>query len=442
MDQVDMDPSLLSNGAAEDDTGIDLVGDDYQAIGGEDTTVNEEPEDIEQLDEVEEEELEAAPAPAKQGRKRKSVEQAHSPEAATAEVKRGRGRPPKKDVAAEPPQNVEERPAKRPRVSIGKGRGRAKKAEAIVDEDEPVRVSPRAAKRSRVSTDSVAATSKAATKAAPAERDPNVRSIDPKKSKTTTAKPSSPTVVKRPLARPKNNGLYILRRETPDDGAGFLRTRSGRNSYKPISYWAGERAIYEEESVRGAKSNFVVQSTKGIIRAEAVVEERRSNKGRGRRKNNSTGKSKRAKDNSEVEQSDSEDIEPWESEPGHIYGDIREWDPNDPAGVQTDERNAEIAISAAAIVTRDIPNSTFRFAKTLTEPFFGSGMVDLPPGGIKKPKNSRKMQMAFFVFTGRVTVMVNDTQFSIGKGGMWQVPRGMWSCCLPPFAGPDGDEMR
>jgi centromere protein C len=52
-------------------------------------------------------------------------------------------------------------------------------------------------------------------------------------------------------------------------------------------------------------------------------------------------------------------------------------------------------------------------------------MVDLPPGAVKKPKNSRKMQMVFFVFYGRVEVTVNDTTFRIGKGGMWQVPRGM-----------------
>lgn len=51
-------------------------------------------------------------------------------------------------------------------------------------------------------------------------------------------------------------------------------------------------------------------------------------------------------------------------------------------------------------------------------------MVDLPPRGIKRLKNSRKMQMVFFVFYGRVMVKVGDTNFSIGKGGMWQVPRG------------------
>lgn len=76
---------------------------------------------------------------------------------------------------------------------------------------------------------------------------------------------------------------------------------------------------------------------------------------------------------------------------------------------------------------RDISGAEFRFAKTLTLPFFGSGMVDLPPGGTKRIKNSRKMQMVFFVFYGRVTVELGTPlqTFSIGRGGMWQVPRGM-----------------
>ena len=88
--------------------------------------------------------------------------------------------------------------------------------------------------------------------------------------------------------------------------------------------------------------------------------------------------------------------------------------------------NTDIAYAAEAIEMRNISGAEFKFAKTLTLPFFGSGMVDLPPGGAKRVKNSRKMQMVFFVFYGRVTVDVGTptTSFSIGKGGMWQVPRG------------------
>ena len=51
-------------------------------------------------------------------------------------------------------------------------------------------------------------------------------------------------------------------------------------------------------------------------------------------------------------------------------------------------------------------------------------MVDLPPGGVKRMKNSRKNHMVFWVFRGRVRVEVAGTAFSIGRGGMWQVPRG------------------
>ena len=87
---------------------------------------------------------------------------------------------------------------------------------------------------------------------------------------------------------------------------------------------------------------------------------------------------------------------------------------------------ADIAYSFEAIDMRDIAGADFKFAKTLTLDFFGAGMVDLPPGCVKRMKNSRRMQMVFFVFYGRVTVNVGTppTKFSIGKGGQWQVPRG------------------
>lgn len=60
----------------------------------------------------------------------------------------------------------------------------------------------------------------------------------------------------------------------------------------------------------------------------------------------------------------------------------------------------------------------------MTLPFFGSGMVEIPPNGFKRVKNSRKMQMVFFVHEGKVTVDIEDVQFGMTKGGVWQVPRG------------------
>lgn len=51
-------------------------------------------------------------------------------------------------------------------------------------------------------------------------------------------------------------------------------------------------------------------------------------------------------------------------------------------------------------------------------------MVEIPPDGYKRMKNSRKMQMVFFVHEGKVTVDIEDVQFGMTKGGVWQVPRG------------------
>lgn len=60
-------------------------------------------------------------------------------------------------------------------------------------------------------------------------------------------------------------------------------------------------------------------------------------------------------------------------------------------------------------------------------PFFGAGVIELPPGGYKGTKNSRRFQFLFFVHYGKVAVDVGGTRFVITKGGMWQVPRGIFS---------------
>src|SRR5207237_10917552 len=125
-------------------------------------------------------------------------------------------------------------------------------------------------------------------------------------------------------------------------------------------------------------------------------------------------------------QNDDEDIpvEPWESNPGTIAGDVVCWDPEhefNPTQAEYVE-DKQLAISAAAVTTQEA--ETFRYANTLTEGFFGAGVVDLPPGGEKRRKNSQKNFLTFFVHMGRVLATVNETSFHISKGGMWFVPRG------------------
>lgn len=216
---------------------------------------------------------------------------------------------------------------------------------------------------------------------------------------------SSPVQIQRGPPRPRQNGLFILRRETPAlSSFPAARVGLGRPGIKPSAYWRNE----DEEG----DTIFEPAAPQPASRREEP-----SSPPNGARKS-----SKR-----EIEEQVEEELdlaEPWETEPGCINGLIKEWNASDKSGDTVMERDDEIALSGPAIITRPIPGSEVQFAKTLTLPFFGSGMVDLPPGAIKKPKNSRKMQMVFFVHKGNVKVTVNGNEFRISVGGMWQVPRG------------------
>lgn len=114
--------------------------------------------------------------------------------------------------------------------------------------------------------------------------------------------------------------------------------------------------------------------------------------------------------------------------------------------------STDIAFASSAVITRDVAGAAFQYAKIQTLPFFGSGIVELPPEGFKRTKNSRKMHMAFFVHEGKVLVTVGPpatdsdkqqqpetNEFAISKGGVWIVPRGMFFVFLfplPPFPTP------
>lgn len=222
------------------------------------------------------------------------------------------------------------------------------------------------------------------------------------------------------------------RHETPaggDDEA--LYTRSGRMSYRPLASWKGERIDFKPmETADGA----FVQSIHEIVRMEDVTPQKKrvinraGDAPRRRRR-------RRAATIFEEHDADAEDdIEDWEAGKGVISGSVRVWDPEVEAGLEDERRDQELAFAAAKIEARDNVEGSFQFAKTLTMPFFGSGIVELQPGGVKRQKNSRRMQMMFFVHFGKVTVDVCGTTFKISKGGVWQVPRGEFIQILGSFS--------
>jgi centromere protein C len=180
-----------------------------------------------------------------------------------------------------------------------------------------------------------------------------------------------------------------------------------------LDYWLGERAeLSRDGSIVG-----VVRAENVEVPAPARSHETRS-AGPGRRQ---VAAQVSVSEGGEAEE---EEMEDWEAEGGVIRGFVRAWDGDLGTAVENDEREQDLAFSSNSIETRDVVGSDFKYAKFMSLPFFGCGMVDLPPGGFKRAKNARKMQMVFFVHTGKVLVRVGDAEFTISSGGVWHVPRG------------------
>ncbi|KAL4898425.1 kinetochore CENP-C fungal-like protein [Aspergillus ambiguus] len=211
----------------------------------------------------------------------------------------------------------------------------------------------------------------------------------------------------------KGRSLYILKRETPTDSS-TTHTRSGRVSVRPLAYWRNERCVYGDgEAAEGQR--YPLSTIKEVIRTEELPTEKRQ----GNKRRSKKSKSKKDDDSD----SDEEYVDPWEKEGGVLHGYIRKWDSENQTGTE-EEEVLDIAYAPSGIETRAVKGSSFRFAKLLSSPFLGSGIVELPPSGVKKPKNSKRMHMIFYVCQGRVQVDISGVQFSAGKGCVFQVPRG------------------
>ncbi|EED15061.1 Cupin domain protein [Talaromyces stipitatus ATCC 10500] len=212
----------------------------------------------------------------------------------------------------------------------------------------------------------------------------------------------------------KGRSLYILKREVPTDQQA-AHTRSGRVSVRPLAYWRNERCVYGDGEA-DVGQRYPLSTIKEIIRTEELEPEKKPGKKRKPKKS----KSKKQEDDSD---DDEDERDKWEAEDGVLHGYIKKWD-SDKQAASNEEEISEIAFSPSGIETRDVKDSTFRVAKLLSQPFFGSGIVELPAKGVKKPKNSKRMHMVFYVCYGRVQVDINGVQFTAGKGCIFQVHRG------------------
>ncbi|KAI1435618.1 Mif2/CENP-C like-domain-containing protein [Xylaria sp. CBS 124048] len=328
----------------------------------------------------------------------------------------GRMRPPtRKPAKASSPIDEPAPPAKSSK--------RERQPIASVEDDAPERdEEPRGAKRQKTAkkTDKAAQSASSSKPAAAKE-----------KSKAGRKRKSSGVGVESPIQRgpplPKSRGLVTIRRE---DTTTMKTTRSGRASFKPLEWWKGEHVEYDQEEEAlfedAGNRHFKMPTVKGIVRTEESAD---GSSAASKRRGRPAAGRKGGKRQPAIPEEDEVEREEWEYNSGHIVGEVLAWEPMhefEPPGDEDEVEiiNEELAVAEQAIQLKDIKDATFKFAKTLTLPFFGSGVVDLPPGAEKRPKNSRKMHLAFFVHTGNVQVTIAQTEFGVSKGGMFFVPRG------------------
>ncbi len=249
-------------------------------------------------------------------------------------------------------------------------------------------------------------------------------------------------VVPRGPPLPKRAGLVINRREVPGVGS-TTRTRSGRTSFKPLAFWRNEHVDYNQDEVvddafapKHKDSRFVLPAIKEIHRVDEPEAPSKSKPGR-RGKAAGGGKGPKRQPHGSDEDDDNPVADPWELEEGEVHGQVLVWDPyweiSPPDEEEIQHETELIAMSHEQAKTRAVRGAEFGFAKTLNMGFLGAGVIDMPPGSVKRHKNSRGMHLVFFVFTGRVRVEVNETDFRISKGGMWFVPRGKFDRHPFPF---------
>lgn len=138
-------------------------------------------------------------------------------------------------------------------------------------------------------------------------------------------------------------------------------------------------------------------------------------------------------------ESEEEELEDWEQEAdGQLSANVMVWNAEyelDPSAFEgeLEERIAPIAVSARGLISKPYKSGGYAYAHAMREQFMSAGVVDLPPGAVKRQKPSQDMHLVFFVHYGKAMVTVNDTTFHISKGGMWFVPRRKLISNLPCF---------
>ncbi|KAF1944873.1 cupin domain-containing protein [Clathrospora elynae] len=196
--------------------------------------------------------------------------------------------------------------------------------------------------------------------------------------------------------------LSVFREMDPDAVARVGRT--GRHRVAPIDFWRNDRISYDADG-----------NMTSIVKSQEVEERRKTYK-------SSTSKGKK-RALTAIEQEEVE-LDPWEEKEGTLIGNYRDFDPANEVA-SNDIIEGTIAWAEKGIHPQNIGDGGFKFARIGScGPFFNWGLIELGVDQMKRTKNSRCMHMVFNLQSGTVEVRVHENEFTVHKGGLWQVPRG------------------
>ena len=197
--------------------------------------------------------------------------------------------------------------------------------------------------------------------------------------------------------------LSVFREMEPEAIARVGRT--GRHRVAPIDFWKNDRINYNHDG-----------SMQTIVKAPSPepLAKKSTNYKKGKKKTLT------AIEEEEVE------LDPWEEDDGFLIGNYKDFDP---ANEFTSPGLVEgvLAWSDKGIKPEPVGDGSFQYARiggSGPAGFLNWGMIELRADQMKRSKNSRKMHMVFNVLSGAVEVKVHENEFTVHKGGIWQVPRG------------------
>ncbi len=192
--------------------------------------------------------------------------------------------------------------------------------------------------------------------------------------------------------------------------------RSSRRRMEPLKFWRGEKVVYHLEH----EGNMTIPDIAEVVHIPSPPPQERKPYKRYRYKS-SKNRRKFKNDDSDESEVDEEPISgtEWE-EVGQFDAEVLDY-PNEDTKV-----SRVVAFSNKKIPYNQVKNANFELAILFDEnkEFTASGMIKIPPGGVKSKKLSGDTYFVFYVVEGRIEITLNDQTFVCRKGASFEVPMG------------------